>query len=124
MKRPLATLAMFFGLCAAVTGVALWMFGAGLLAIAVCVVMAGVLFWASRGDLDSARGNQPVAVIIDPTTGMPDFEGYRPRESELPQDQPAAEMIQYEVAGESADDILASVMAAHQEDAVVRKGEK
>lgn len=122
MKRPLAKLSMLFGVCAAVAAVALWAFGAGWLVVAACAAIAVVLFWASRGDLDSARGNQPVAVIIDPLTGVPDFDGYRPRESELPQDQPAAELIQHEVAGESMDEILARVVAAHQE-AAEKKGE-
>lgn len=61
-----------------------------------------------------ARGNTPVAVILDPLTGLPDFEGYRPKESELPQEQPAAELIQYEVAGESADELLARIVATHE----------
>lgn len=59
------------------------------------------------------RNNRPAAVIIDPMTGVPDFERYRPMESELPQQQPTAELIQYEVAGESVDDVLARVIAAH-----------
>ena len=59
------------------------------------------------------RDNRPAAVIIDPMTGVPDFERYRPMESELPQQQPTAELIQYEVAGESVDDVLARVIAAH-----------
>lgn len=61
----------------------------------------------------AARDGRPVAVAFDPMTGVPDAEGYRPRESELPQQQPVAEVIQYEVAGETADDVLAQVMAAH-----------
>lgn len=60
------------------------------------------------------RDNRPAAVIIDPMTGVPDFEGYRPMESELPQQQPAAELIQHEVSGESADEVLARVIAEHQ----------
>lgn len=60
------------------------------------------------------RDNRPAAVIIDPMTGVPDFEGYRPMESELPQQQPAAELIQHEVSGESADEVLARVFAEHQ----------
>lgn len=60
------------------------------------------------------RGNKPAAVIIDPLTGVPDFDGYRPRESELPQQQPAAELIQHEVSGESAEDILARVYLEHE----------
>ncbi|MEE0435741.1 MAG: hypothetical protein UDB11_10150 [Peptococcaceae bacterium] len=60
------------------------------------------------------RGNTPVAVILDPLTGLPDFEGYRPKESELPQEQPAAELIQHEVAGESTDALLARIVAAHE----------
>lgn len=59
------------------------------------------------------RDNRPAAIIIDPMTGVPDFERYRPMESELPQQQPTAELIQYEVAGESVDDVLARVIAAH-----------
>lgn len=124
MKRPLAKLAMLFGICAALSALALWVFGADWFVVAFLAVLAVVLFWASRGDLDNARGNQPVAVIIDPRTGVPDFEGYRPHESELPQDQPAAEMIQHEVAGESADEILEKVIAVHQNTATVEKGEK
>lgn len=68
------------------------------------------------------RDNRPAAIIIDPMTGVPDFEGYRPMESELPQQQPAAELIQYEVAGESVDDVLARVIAAH-DDAAQSEGE-
>lgn len=60
------------------------------------------------------RDNRPAAIIIDPMTGVPDFEGYRPMESELPQQQPAAELIQHEVSGESADEVLARVIAEHQ----------
>ena len=63
--------------------------------------------------IGEGRDNRPAAVIIDPMTGMPDFERYRPMESELPQQQPTAELIQYEVAGESVDDVLARVIAAH-----------
>ena len=55
-------------------------------------------------------------------TGVPDFERYRPMESELPQQQPTAELIQYEVAGESVDDVLARVIAAH-DDAAQSEGE-
>ena len=70
------------------------------------------------------RDNRPAAVIIDPLTGVPDFDGYRPRESELPQQQPAAELIQHEVAGESADDVLAIVIAEHQEKTTtIKEGE-
>ena len=68
------------------------------------------------------RNNRPAAVIIDPMTGVPDFERYRPMESELPQQQPTAELIQYEVAGESVDDVLARVIAAH-DDAAQSEGE-
>lgn len=60
------------------------------------------------------RDGRPVAVVFDPFTGTPDFEGYRPRESELPQQQPVAEVIQHEVSGESADEMLARVIAAHE----------
>ena len=63
--------------------------------------------------IGEGRDNRPAAVIIDPMTGVPDFERYRPMESELPQQQPTAELIQYEVAGESVDDVLARVIAAH-----------
>lgn len=68
------------------------------------------------------RDNRPAAIIIDPMTGVPDFEHYRPMESELPQQQPTAELIQYEVAGESVDDVLARVIAAH-DDAAQSEGE-
>lgn len=68
------------------------------------------------------RDNRPAAIIIDPMTGVPDFERYRPMESELPQQQPTAELIQYEVAGESVDDVLARVIAAH-DDAAQSEGE-
>lgn len=63
--------------------------------------------------IGEGRDNRPAAVIVDPMTGVPDFERYRPMESELPQQQPTAELIQYEVAGESVDDVLARVIAAH-----------
>ena len=63
--------------------------------------------------IGEGRDNRPAAVIIDPMTGVPDFERYRPMESELPQQQPTAELLQYEVAGESVDDVLARVIAAH-----------
>lgn len=63
--------------------------------------------------IGEGRDNRPAAVIIDPMTSVPDFERYRPMESELPQQQPTAELIQYEVAGESVDDVLARVIAAH-----------
>lgn len=72
--------------------------------------------------IGEGRDNRPAAVIIDPTTGVPDFERYRPMESELPQQQPTAELIQYEVAGESVDDVLARVIAAH-DDAAQSEGE-
>lgn len=65
--------------------------------------------------ISEGRDNRPAAVIIDPMTGVPDFERYRPMESELPQQQPTAELIQYEVAGESVDDVLARVIAAHDD---------
>lgn len=68
------------------------------------------------------RNNRPAAVIIDPMTGVPDFDRFRPMESELPQQQPTAELIQYEVAGESVDDVLARVIAAH-DDAAQSEGE-
>lgn len=61
------------------------------------------------------RDNRPAAIIIDPMTGVPDFDRYRPMESELPQQQPTAELIQYEVAGESVDDLLARIVAAHED---------
>lgn len=64
--------------------------------------------------IGEGRDNRPAAIIIDPMTGVPDFEGYRPMESELPQQQPAAELIQHEVSGESADEVLARVIAEHQ----------
>lgn len=72
--------------------------------------------------IGEGRDNRPAAVIIDPMTGVPDFERYRPIESELPQQQPTAELIQYEVAGESVDDVLARVIAAH-DDAAQSEGE-
>lgn len=72
--------------------------------------------------IGEGRDNRPAAVIIDPITGVPDFERYRPMESELPQQQPTAELIQYEVAGESVDDVLARVIAAH-DDAAQSEGE-
>lgn len=72
--------------------------------------------------IGEGRANRPAAVIIDPMTGVPDFERYRPMESELPQQQPTAELIQYEVAGESVDDVLARVIAAH-DDAAQSEGE-
>lgn len=72
--------------------------------------------------IGEGRNNRPAAVIIDPMTGVPDFERYRPMESELPQQQPTAELIQYEVAGESVDDVLARVIAAH-DDAAQNEGE-
>lgn len=72
--------------------------------------------------IGEGRDNRPAAVIIDPMTGVPDFERYRPMESELPQQQPTAELIQYEVAGESVDDVLARVVAAH-DDAAQSEGE-
>lgn len=72
--------------------------------------------------IGEGRDNRPAAVIIDPMTGVPDFERYRPVESELPQQQPTAELIQYEVAGESVDDVLARVIAAH-DDAAQSEGE-
>lgn len=59
------------------------------------------------------RDGRPAAIIIDPMTGVPDFDRYRPMESELPQQQPAAELIQHEVSGESADEMLARVIAEH-----------
>ena len=61
----------------------------------------------------AAREGRPPAVIIDPMTGVPDFDGYRPREWELPQQQPEAEMIEHTVQQESAEEILAAVRAAH-----------
>lgn len=67
--------------------------------------------------IGEGRDNRPAAVIIDPMTGVPDFDRYRPMESELPQQQPTAELIQYEVAGESVDDVLARVIAAHDDTA-------
>lgn len=72
--------------------------------------------------IGEGRDNRPAAVIIEPMTGVPDFERYRPMESELPQQQPTAELIQYEVAGESVDDVLARVIAAH-DDAAQSEGE-
>lgn len=72
--------------------------------------------------IGEGRDNRPAAVIIDPMTGVPDFERYRPMEGELPQQQPTAELIQYEVAGESVDDVLARVIAAH-DDAAQSEGE-
>ena len=72
--------------------------------------------------IGEGRDNRPAAVIIDPMTGVPDFERYRPMESELPQQQPTAELIQYEVAGESVADVLARVIAAH-DDAAQSEGE-
>lgn len=72
--------------------------------------------------IGEGRDNRPAAVIIDPMTGVPDFERYRPMESELPQQQPTAELIQYEVAGESVDDVLTRVIAAH-DDAAQSEGE-
>lgn len=72
--------------------------------------------------IGEGRDNRTAAVIIDPMTGVPDFERYRPMESELPQQQPTAELIQYEVAGESVDDVLARVIAAH-DDAAQSEGE-
>ncbi len=72
--------------------------------------------------IGEGRDNRPAAVIIDPMTGVPDFERYRPMESELPQQQLTAELIQYEVAGESVDDVLARVIAAH-DDAAQSEGE-
>ena len=72
--------------------------------------------------IGEGRDNRPAAVSIDPMTGVPDFERYRPMESELPQQQPTAELIQYEVAGESVDDVLARVIAAH-DDAAQSEGE-
>lgn len=72
--------------------------------------------------IGEGRDNRPAAVIIDPMTGVPDFEGYRPMESELPQQQPTAELIQYEVAGESADEMLAHVIAEHEKK-TTRNGE-
>ena len=72
--------------------------------------------------IGEGRDNRPAAVIIDPMTGVPDFERYRPMESELPQQQSTAELIQYEVAGESVDDVLARVIAAH-DDAAQSEGE-
>ena len=72
--------------------------------------------------IGEGRDNRPAAVIIDPMTGVPDFDRYRPMESELPQQQPTAELIQYEVAGESGDDVLARVIAAH-DDAAQSEGE-
>lgn len=72
--------------------------------------------------IGEGHDNRPAAVIIDPMTGVPDFERYRPMESELPQQQPTAELIQYEVAGESVDDVLARVIAAH-DDAAQSEGE-
>lgn len=72
--------------------------------------------------IGEGRDNRPAAVIIDPMTGVPDFERYRPMESELPQQQPTAELIQYEVAGENVDDVLARVIAAH-DDAAQSEGE-
>ena len=72
--------------------------------------------------IGEGRDNRPAAVIIDPMTGVPDFERYRPMESELPQQHPTAELIQYEVAGESVDDVLARVIAAH-DDAAQSEGE-
>lgn len=72
--------------------------------------------------IGEGRDNRPAAVIIDPMTGVPDFERYRPMESELPQQQPTAELIQYEVAGESVDDVLERVIAAH-DDAAQSEGE-
>lgn len=72
--------------------------------------------------IGEGRDNRPAAVIIDPMTGVPDFERYRPMESELPQQQPTAELIQYEVAGESVDDVLARVITAH-DDAAQSEGE-
>lgn len=72
--------------------------------------------------IGEGRDNRPAAVIIDPMTGVPDFERYRPMESELPQQQPTAELIQYEVTGESVDDVLARVIAAH-DDAAQSEGE-
>lgn len=72
--------------------------------------------------IGEGRDNRPAAVIINPMTGVPDFERYRPMESELPQQQPTAELIQYEVAGESVDDVLARVIAAH-DDAAQSEGE-
>jgi len=72
--------------------------------------------------IGEGRDNRPAAVIIDPMTGVPDFDRYRPMESELPQQQPTAELIQYEVAGESVDDVLARVIAAH-DDAAQSEGE-
>ena len=72
--------------------------------------------------IGEGRDNRPAAVIIDPMTGVPDFERYRPMESELPQQQPTAELIQYEVAGESVDDVLARVIVAH-DDAAQSEGE-
>lgn len=59
------------------------------------------------------RDGRPAAVIINPMTGVPDFDGYRPSEGELPQSQPVSEMIQYEVSGESAEEMLARVIAQH-----------
>ena len=59
------------------------------------------------------RDNRPAVILLNPLTGTPDFDRYRPLESELPQEQPTAELIQYEVSGESADEVLARVQAEH-----------
>ncbi|MDO4280098.1 MAG: hypothetical protein Q4C56_00555 [Peptococcaceae bacterium] len=58
----------------------------------VLVVGACALYWHAGPDPE--RGDTPVATIIDPMTGVPDFEGYRPMESELPQTQPSAEVFE------------------------------
>ena len=115
MKRPFFALMLFLAVGALALAAVLWMFGAHWLWVVFGVLLAVLFLAAAFGEPDEARGDTPVALLLDPMTGVPDFDGYRPRESELPQTQPAAELIQYEVSGESAEEILAQVMAAHDE---------
>lgn len=67
----------------------------------LCLLLAaagGVCVWAGwvPPSPDDERGDISSAIFVNPQTLAPDFEGYRPRESDLPQEQPAGEIYERE----------------------------
>lgn len=102
MKQPLTIFLRVMGCFFVLIAIAGLILELPLWMVIGCAVIACFFLIKSimHPSLDEVRGSQPAATIFNPMTATPDFDGYRPQERDLPQNQPAAEMIEKEVSGE------------------------
>lgn len=98
MDKPLTWLLRLVAVLLMASAVGLWLLDGPRWLSLILAAAGGVCAWVGwvPPSPDEARGNVSSAIFVNPHTLAPDFDGYRPRESDLPQEQPAGEIYERE----------------------------